>query len=288
LRQINSATGGFSPVVAFDRLLTMANLPCFSATVLEAASRVLGDTGNGLTGPEIGYILVDLGIADPDAGNTKWKRLFNALGAVQNEKQIGNYLVLFVNRAMEPARYVAKPELFEWRRDGLNVALAFAGYGVNERGQVVHTTRETTLTGARARAGRLRSKLETRGTHNEIFTYCRAELLEENYFHAVFEATKGVADRVRRMSGLTSDGAELVNEAFSVKSPRISINSLQSETERSEQKGVANLLVGLFGAVRNPLAHAPKVNWPMPEQDALDVFALISYVHRKLDGSDVP
>lgn len=266
----------------------MANLPCFTASVLEAACRVLADTANGLTGPEIGYILSDLKIPDPDAGNTKWKRLFNALAGIQNEKQIGNYLVLFVNAAMEPARYVSKPALFEWRRDGLNVALAFAGYGVNERGQVIHTDRETTLTGARARAGRLKSSLESRGTHSEVYAYCREELLEENYFHAVFEATKGLADRIRMMSGLTSDGAELVTEAFSVKAPLIMINSLQTETERSEQKGVANLLVGLVGAVRNPLAHAAKVNWPMPEQDALDVFALISFVHRKLDGAGRP
>lgn len=266
----------------------MANIPCFSDSVLEAACRVLGDTANGLKGEEIGYILADMRVADLDAGNTKWKRLFNALAAVQNEKQIGNYLIMFVNRAMEPARYISMPNLFHWRRDGLNVALAFAGYGVNDRGQVIHTTRETTLDGARARAGRLRSSLEARGTHSEVFTYCRAELLEENYFHAVLEATKGLADRIRRMSGLTSDGADLVNEAFSVKAPLIMINSLQSETERSEQKGVANLLVGLFGAVRNPLAHAPKVNWPMPEQDALDVFALVSFVHRKLDGAGTP
>lgn len=266
----------------------MADIPCFSATILEAACRVLGDTADGLKGEEIGYILADMKVADPDAGNTKWKRLFNALAAVQNERAIGNYLIMFVNRAMEPTRYLSRPNVFHWRRDGLNVALAFAGYGVNEGGVVIHTTRETTLLGARARAGRLRGSLEARGTHSEVFTYCRAELLEENYFHAVFEATKGLADRVRKMSGLTSDGADLVNEAFAVKSPRIMINSLQSETERSEQKGVANLLVGLFGAVRNPLAHAPKVNWPMPEQDALDVFALISFVQRKLDGAGRP
>lgn len=266
----------------------MANLPCFTSSVLEAACRVLGDTSNGLTGPEIGYILTELRITDPGAGNTKWKRLFNALVAVQNDKQIGNYVVLFVNRAMEPASYVLKPDLFEWRRDGLNVALAFGAYGVNERGQVVHTTPETTLTGARARAGRLKSSLEARGTHHEVFTYCRAELLEDNYFHAVLEATKGVADRIRKMSGLTADGADLVNEAFALKAPRILVNSLKTETERSEQKGVSNLLVGLFGAVRNPLAHAPKVSWPMPVQDALDVFALISYVHRKLDGAGAP
>jgi len=63
------------------------------------------------------------------------------------------------------------------------------------------------------------------------------------------------------------------------------LNALKTETEISEQKGIMNLLVGLFGAVRNPIAHAPKVIWPMSEQDALGIFALISFVHRKLDGA---
>ncbi|WP_232254221.1 TIGR02391 family protein [Achromobacter xylosoxidans] len=45
------------------------------------------------------------------------------------------------------------------------------------------------------------------------------------------------------------------------------------------------MLIGLFGAVRNPLAHAPKTNWPMSEQDALDILTLVSLIHRKLDGT---
>ncbi|NCB85533.1 MAG: TIGR02391 family protein [Bacteroidia bacterium] len=55
--------------------------------------------------------------------------------------------------------------------------------------------------------------------------------------------------------------------------------------EISEQKGVANLLVGVFGAFRNPTAHAPKVVLAIPEQDGLDVLAIFSYVHRKLDSA---
>jgi uncharacterized protein (TIGR02391 family) len=67
----------------------------------------------------------------------------------------------------------------------------------------------------------------------------------------------------------------------------IAINALSTETERSEQKGFCNLLVGLFGSIRNPTAHAPKLVWPMSEKDALDIFALISYIHRKLDNAAV-
>lgn len=263
----------------------MARIPCFDTAQLEAACKVLADTTCGLKGDEIGHILADMGVPDPDAGFTKWKRLFNALAGAQNTHQVGNHLIMFINRAMAPARYISTPELFEWRRDGLNVALAFAGYAVRDDGKVVHTTRETTLSGARARASRLRSILESRGTHPEVFKYCLAEFLEENYFHAVLEAVKGIGERIRQLSGLGADGAELVNQVFSTKSPILAINSLQSETEISEQKGIANLLVGLFGAVRNPTAHAPKIMWAMPEQDAIDVFALLSFVHRKLDNS---
>lgn len=60
---------------------------------------------------------------------------------------------------------------------------------------------------------------------------------------------------------------------------------LTTDTEISEQKGIANLLVGIFGAIRNPTAHAPKAVWAIPEQDAINVLGILSYVHRKLDSS---
>lgn len=263
----------------------MARLPCFDSAQLEAACRVLGDTTNGLTGSEIEYVLTELRVADPTPSMTKWKRLFNALAEAQNKHQVGNHLIQFINKAMSPARYTSTPELFSWRQDGLNVALAFAGYAVNDSGQVIHATPELTIEGARARAKRLHSALQSRGTHPEILKYCKSELLQENYFHAVLEAVKGVAERLRQISGLKTDGAELVNTVLSTKNPIIAINSLTSETEVSEQKGIANLLVGVFGAIRNPTAHAPKVVWAMPEQDAIDILGILSYVHRKLDSA---
>ena len=255
---------------------------------MEAAAKVLGDTSMGLTGNEIGHILSDIRLDDIDAGMTKWKRLYNALARAQNHHQVGNHLIMFITRAMDPVRYTGAAELFATRQDALNVVLAFAGYRVRDDGKVIRTTREATLDGARARAGKLRSLLEGKGTHGEVLKYCRAELLQENYFHAVLEAIKGLAQRMRDMTGLTNDGAELVQQALSTKAPLIALNTLSSDTEVSEQRGVMQLCVGLFGAVRNPTAHAPKVVWAMPEQDALDIFGLVSYLHRKLDGATLP
>lgn len=261
----------------------MTLIPLFGSQHLEAACRVLADTERGLSGTQIERLLQEIEIADPSPGMTKWKRLFNALAGAQNRHQVGNHLIMFINRAMNPVNYARDAAAFAWRRDELNVVLAFSGFYVREDGKVGYADKATTLDAARARAGRLKAALESRAVHAEVLNYCRAELLDENYFHAVFEATKGVAERIRQLSGLSGDGADLVNRAFSGQQPVLALGPLSTESEKSEQKGFAHLLIGLFGAVRNPLAHAPKTNWPMSEQDALDILTMISLIHRKLD-----
>ena len=106
--------------------------------------------------------------------------------------------------------------------------------------------------------------------------------MQENYFHAVFEACKGLFQRIRDLSGIEADGAGLIDQAFSTTNPCLAFNALQSATEISEHKGLAQLLKGCGGAIRNPLAHGPKVLW-QGENDAADYLTLISMLHRKLD-----
>ena len=97
---------------------------------------------------------------------------------------------------------------------------------------------------------------------------------------------KSITSRVRELSGLTTDGAELVNAAFSsskTDKPLVAINALGTKTEQSKQRGFANLLNGLYGMVRNPLGHEAKIEWEMTEEDALDILTTVSLIHRKLD-----
>ena len=74
----------------------------------------------------------------------------------------------------------------------------------------------------------------------------------------------------------------MVDRVFSIERPMLAMNTLQTETERSQHKGFSALLKGCFGAVRNPLAHEPKIFWE-GEDDAADYLSLISLLHRKLD-----
>lgn len=258
-------------------------LPPINGSVLEGISKVLGDTSNGLTGTEIGKFLQEVNIPDIDSTNTKWKRLYNAFVTFQNRQQLSNNILTFINKSLNPARFIGRNEQFEDTRFELNKRLSFIGLELTDKGQFRKITESKTILEAEERANRLKSKLEQRNAHSLIFTFCKAELLAENYFHTVFEAVKSIAETIRQKTGLIEDGSELIDKAFSIKNPLIKINSLSTETEESEHKGFANLIKGVFGMFRNTTAHAPKIIWNIDENDALDILSTISLIHRKLD-----
>jgi uncharacterized protein (TIGR02391 family) len=262
----------------------MTAIPSFDETILRSICNVLADTADGLTGSEIGQLLRDSNIDDPLPGFTKRERLFEALDQKQRQDRCANNIFAFVHKAMNPVRYTQKAHVFENRRYELNKALAFAGLVLDGNGKLREITAAQTLSEAQERAGKLYKQLLARNAHTDILLFCRAELLQDNYFHAVFEATKSIADKIREKSGLASDGARLVDEAFGGELPLLAFNTLHTETERSEHNGLLNLLKGLFGTFRNTLAHAPKIKWNINEQDALDMLTFASFLHRKLDG----
>ncbi len=270
----------------------MAHIPTFDSEHLTSIAKILADTADGLIGSQIEHLLRQSKIPDPTPSITKWKRLYNAFVEFQNQRHFGNHVVVFINRAMNPVQYTNSPQVFAKRRDQLNVVLSFSGLFIGDDGKVRWSQKATNLDEALERASRLHSALVNRCVHADVLHYCRAELLQENYFHAVFEATKSIASKIRVLSGLTSDGAELAQDAFKLPkdgtSPLLALNDLKTDTDRGEQRGFTNLLIGLFGTVRNPLAHTPKSEWLMEEQDALDILTLVSLIHRKLDQVKKP
>ncbi len=265
----------------------MATFPAFDEQTLQAICDVLGDTSSGLTGSEIGRLLGDCRIEDTSPLVTKRHRIFAALSACQKRDRCGNYVAAFIMASMSPVRYVRSPELFASRRDRLNEVLAFASLGIGDDGKFRKIQTARTISEARERAGRLLAEMHRRNVHADVLKFCKAELLQDNYFHAVFEAAKSIADKIRELAGLTEDGTELVDAAFGGlgkgQLPRLAFNSLRTETERSEHTGLMNLIKGLFGAFRNTTAHSPKIKWPIDERDAVDMLTLASLIHRRLD-----
>jgi len=263
----------------------MATPRPFSAAQLETLCQTLADTNEGLTGSEIERLLRDGGVDDVDPTNTKWKRLYNALVHRQNREGSARCVLSFIKAALDPARYLGRGAMFEARRTSVNGVLALYGLEFRTDSKFYVVDRAQSLSEAEDRAHRLRGAMSARGVHPDVLASCRAELVQNNAFHAVLEASKSVGAKLRQRASLTSDGAALVDESLSGDAPRLRINKFRDDSDKSEQKGFANLVKGLFGAFRNPTAHAPRVEWVMSEEDALDLFSLASYIHRRLDAA---
>lgn len=224
---------------------------------LEGMAKILADTGQGLTGTELSKFIPEAGLNDVDQSNTKWKRLYNSFADYQNRNRNSNNILKFINLSMKPSRYIGQNDKYENIRAELNKRLSFVGLELNEKGVFNPVALTKTITEAELRVNRFKSKLEIRNIHPKIYEYCNSELITENYFHSVFEAVKSIAEEIRLQTNLSLDGSELIDKALSVNKPLIKINSLQTETEESEQKGFTNLIKGVFGMFRNTTAHSP-------------------------------
>ncbi len=265
-------------------------IPPFTADVLRGITDVLGATDDGLKGSEIAQHLAQVRVLDVNPGMTKRYRLFNALAAQQHKDQVGNCVVAFMTQAMSPVHYRDDPAGFSRRQAGLNEVLVFAGCCINDEGKVarLRSGKASTLDEATKRSNTIRVELRRRDTHPDVLRYCTVELLMKNNFHALLEASKSMPDRIRLMTGKTSDGAELIQATVTPSSgPLVAINAGATETDRKEQSGFANLIIGLLGLYRNPTAHDPKLHRTVSDEELLEALTTMSMVHRRLDDASL-
>lgn len=246
---------------------------------IESLAKILGDSASG---SEITGFLNELNLDDNSEGYTKWRRLNAVFSMLQKSDKRADRILAYIRIALSPTRFIGKNEQFEEYRGEINAVLSFSGIEYGANGSFRNVEPAHTLTEAERRANTIGAKLQERHIHLEVLKYCRPELMNDDYFHAVSEATKGLFQRIRDLSRIDGDGAALVDKTFGLKKPVLAFNSLRTETERSEHTGFMNLLKGCFGAIRNPMAHQPKIMWD-GEDDAADYFTLISLLHRKLD-----
>jgi uncharacterized protein (TIGR02391 family) len=259
----------------------MNQLPDIPLPILKPLADALGEAD---TGTVISRTFHELGIEDRSGQSTKWKRLHHTFVESQRSTRSSNQIYAFIKAFMAPVRFVEeyKREQYNAALAELNTVLSFIGIEFSSDGEFRQVKQSKTLGDAERRYKTIREKFNGRRLHPEVSKYCKAELMQENYYHALFEACKGLAQRVREASGADGDGADLVDLVFSIKQPLLAFNTLQTESEQSAHKGFAQLLKGCFAALRNPIAHEPKINW-RDEEDAADYFSLISLLHRRLD-----
>ena len=263
---------------------------------LKALCGVVAHTSKGLTKSELTTLLGQCGIYIVDdysscnqlestIGLSKRDWLYNCLITEINKSRSFSKVFSFLQAALNPASYTSTDSRQKYRYlfEETNKILLFAGLSIDQSGRLAEASQAQTLTEVDQRVNRLKKALYDRAIHSEVQKYCVEDYLRADYYDAVFEAAKGLAERVRQISGLTTDGGTLFQTAFSKNDPYIFFNAMKTDSERSEFTGLKELLDAIFHLVRNPAAHTPKVNWKTDETKALDILTLISFAHKYLD-----
>jgi len=170
----------------------MAVIPSLDDNSLQAICDVVGDTGAGLTGSEIGRLLSQQNIPDPEPMITKRHRLFTALRAKQLKDGCANNVLAFIQAVIDPIRYTSNLALFECRRSELNTILILRGYEIQGNGKIAKVTQAQTLSEAHKRARNLHTKLSERKVHPEVLKFCQAELVADNFFMQFLKLQKAL------------------------------------------------------------------------------------------------
>ena len=266
----------------------MAKINSFKDSTLEMLANAIADIDPGITGAVIHRMLLQSQIEDISYNEqflAKRKKLLNAFADYQNKNQCANNIILFIQNVLSPQRYVDNTDIFNKVKNEVNKQLAFEGLNIDDSNQIVSVEKASKISDVQIKVDGLKNKLIEQGAHQLVFSYCNAELLANNYFHSVLESSKGLVKRIQDIAGVTYDGQNLMEKVFKDENPILIINNFQSKSEKDEHRGFRNLLIGIVAMFRNPASHELKVEWDMSEQDALDILAMISYCHRRLDNA---
>lgn len=218
-------------------------------------------------------------------GSNKSDRIYYALKRIQDRNDCGNNVMDLIQKTITPKRYDDYQE-FENHRASINEKLLYEGYEINEKGEVLQCKKAQTIPEAKERSQKIKTKIRGMRIHSEIIKYCDEEWLNEDYFHAIEEVAKSVFDRLRNMTGIQQDGGALVTSCFSSGQsgvPLLALNRLETESEKSEQKGFMNFCIGFYGLYRNPKAHNVRVNEEVKLEQFAEVLVVASIIHERLD-----
>lgn len=268
----------------------------FTEQNLHNISAIIADTNRGLTRSELERHLRESKITLVNDGSfnngiyykmglNKRDWLYNCFANEINNTHSFNKIIKFIEIAMNPINYtkLEEREKYQFILEELNKVLLLLGYQIDSSGKLIEIAKANNLDEVDRRVNSLKKRLYDRNIHSEVTKYCIQDYLRRDYFDTVFEATKGLAERVREISGLNSDGNELFQNAFATKDPYVILNMLATDSEKNEYNGLKELLIALFHLVRNPMAHTPKINWKQNENEALDILTIISFAHKYLD-----
>lgn len=240
--------------------------------------------GNMVSGTQITRLFTVCGLHDIDGeGFTKYKRIYDSFAYELNNNKSDAKIINFLESIFDLTNFNNDSLRFNQERNELNSILIYLGCQINEQGKMVQTEAANTINEALTRLNVLQLELQKRNIHSSVMKYCSKEYLSNNYFHACFEAIKGLFSRLKDFVNLQEDGNKLLDLVFSKERPLITINSMSSITDKDEFEGLKNLLLFLHKSIRNYEAHKTRLNNEVDLDRTLDIFVCVSLAHRYLD-----
>ena len=221
----------------------MSRIDSLPEAHVQTLAKVLGVCG---TGSEISRVLRDRQLEDKSGESTKWKRLYWVFMNTQRTYGCANRMLDFIRAFLAPGRFVGRTELFEEHRNALNEVLSLSGLEFRADGEFARQKVARTLDEAERRVKTIRTKFRGRQIHPEVLKYCEAELMQDNYFHAIFEATKGLAQRIRDLSNCQGDGAALVEHVFAMDQPILAFKRIEDGHREVGTQGHRRIAEGLL------------------------------------------
>lgn len=256
-------------------------IPLMSQSEIENICKTFPDE---VSHSKITRMLAELNLYDIGTTYTKRERTTYAITRFQNLTKTNYALKRIIEYISKPS-YIQANQI-DWCSFSLNLnrQLQYHGLKINNKGILESCKKTETYSEGQTRYHSLQNKLSTLAIHPKIFTLCKPEILNKNYFHLVFEASKVALETVRNLSGLNKDGNQLIQECFSGNLPILVINQLKSDTDKSEQAGLKSLLHTIVYLYRNPKAHELKAFSVDSEIDAITALIMISKALYLLDS----
>lgn len=257
---------------------------------IEAISRCLGDH---LTNSEITSMFQRLNFTDHYTQGgikpSKWIRINESISEICSKTGKVRPVFDAIEYTSKPHRHTNDLEKWGSLKKNINSVLLFKGYELKDDGKIHLTKIIKTASEAQKRLKSLQEEISSLQLHFQVTKYCTEELLYKDYFHAVFEACKGLFDRIRELSNLSLDGYPLIDKAFNIDKkpyqPRIFIrgNKLSTQDEKNQYYGLVNSIKVCLYLYRNHQAHIPKIYDEMSLKDAMRGLITVSLAHELLD-----
>lgn len=141
-------------------------------------------------------------------------------------------------------------------------------------------------------------KYHWRNLHPEVQKISRDYYINQDYYTAFAESVKIYINSVKNKSGSNLTDHELLENVFSLKSPKLSVtdkfkkpdgNDFEGDTIRNITAGHRMLALGIWAACRCPINHEAvrdlRDSGLFTEKDCLDALSLLSHLFSRLDNS---